>query len=165
MGSATRRRRLNPLERGLERVARSRPGSWYFVNVAMHIDRRLLPLTRGRVSSAPGQRVGLLETVGARSGQARRTPLLYLRDGDRVVLLASKGGDPRHPAWYWNLRRNPRVRFLGPAGLTGDYLAREAEGAERDRLWAEAVDYYAGFSTYAGRADGRVIPVVVLEPA
>jgi deazaflavin-dependent oxidoreductase (nitroreductase family) len=165
MAAATRRRQLNAVERRLEDLARSKPGAWYFVNVAMRIDRVLLPLTRGRVSSAPGQQVGLLETIGAKSGERRRIPLLYLRDGDRVVLIASKGGDPRHPAWYWNLKRNPRVRFIGPGGLTGRYLAREADGEERERLWAEAVDYYAGYATYAGRTDGRRIPVVVLEPA
>jgi deazaflavin-dependent oxidoreductase (nitroreductase family) len=165
VASAPRRRRLNSFERTLESVARTPAGTWWFINIATRIDRRLLPLTRGRVSSAPGQPVGMLETVGARSGQPRRTPLLYVRDGDRVVLLASKGGDPRHPAWYWNLKRYPRVRFLGPAGLTGDYIAREAVGEERDRLWAEAIDLYDGFSTYAGRTGGRVIPVVVLERA
>ena len=131
----------------------------------MRIDRVLLPLTRGRVSSAPGQQVGLLETLGAKSGERRRAPLLYLRDGDRVVLIASMGGNPRHPAWYWNLKSNPRVKFIGPGGLTGDYVAREAEDEERERLWAEAVDYYDGYATYAGRTDGRVIPIVILEPA
>jgi F420H(2)-dependent quinone reductase len=120
---------------------------------------------RRRLNRAPGQQVGLLETIGAKSGKRRRCPLLYLRDGDHVILIASKGGNPRHPAWYWNLKRNPRVRFIGPGGLTGSYMAREAEGDERERLWAEAVDYYAGYATYAGRTDGRVIPVVVLEPA
>ncbi len=77
-----------------------------------------------------------------------------------MVLIASKGGNVKHPAWYWNLKANPQVRFLGPGGLTGDYVAREAEGDERSRLWAEAVDYYDGFATYQGRTDGRRIPVV-----
>ena len=109
-----------------------------------------------------GQQVGLLETIGAKSGERRSTPLLYLRDGNHVVLIASKGGSVKHPAWYWNLKANPQVRFLGPGGLTGDYVAREAEGDERSRLWAEAVDYYDGFASYQGRTDGRRIPVVVL---
>ena len=78
----------------------------------------------------------------------RRTPLLFLRDGDHVVLIASMGGAPRHPAWLHNLRANPRVSFLGPGGASGDYVAREAGGAERGRLWDEAVDYYAGYDTY-----------------
>ena len=74
------------------------------------------------------------------------------------MLIASKGGAPRHPAWLHNLRAEPRVRFTAPGRLTGDYIAREAEGDERERLWEEAVDY-------CERAGSRVIPVVVLEPA
>jgi F420H(2)-dependent quinone reductase len=160
-----RRRKLSPIHRQAESFAASKVGAWYFINVAMPLDRVLLPLSGGRVSMGFGQQVGLLETTGAKSGEPRRIPLLYLRDGNHVVLIASKGGNPRHPAWFHNLKANPRVRFLGPGGLTGDYVAREAEGDERARLWAEAVDYYDGFATYQGRTDGRRIPVVVLEPA
>ena len=161
----TRRRQVSALHRHAERFVGSRLGAWSFINVTMRVDRVLLPLSGGRVSVALGEQVGLLETVGAKSGERRRTPLLYLRDGNHVVLIASKGGDPRHPGWYWNLKANPQVRFLAPGGLTGDYVAREAQGDERSRLWAEAVDYYDGFATYQGRSDGRRIPVVVLEPA
>jgi deazaflavin-dependent oxidoreductase (nitroreductase family) len=158
---------MSALERRLEDFARSKAGTWYYVHVATPVDRVLLPLSRGRISASPGQQVGLLETIGAKSGEPRKTPLLYLRDGDRVVLIASLGGAPRHPGWLHNIRANPNVRFTGLHGLTGDYVAREAEGAERERLWAEAVDYYAGYDTYRERAAAasRVIPVVVLEPA
>jgi len=160
---AARRRQVGALHRASENFVASRVGAWCFINVVMRIDRVLLPLTRGRVSVAVGQQVGLLETIGAKSGEVRRTPLLYLRDGDNVVLIASKGGNAKHPAWYWNLKANPRVKFLGPRGATGEYVAREAEGEERARLWEEAVDYYSGYVTYQGRTDGRRIPVVVLE--
>ncbi len=160
-----RRRQVNALKRRAEALAASRVGAWYFINVAMSLDRVLLPVSGGRLSMGFGQQVGLLETIGAKSGERRSTPLLYLRDGNHVVLIASKGGSVKHPAWYWNLKANPQVRFLGPGGLTGDYVAREAEGDERSRLWAEAVDYYDGFASYQGRTDGRRIPVVVLEPA
>ena len=160
-----RRRKLNPLERRLEGFIRSKPGSWFYIHVANPVDRVLLTRSRGRVHVSVGQQVGLLETIGARSGEPRTTPLLYLRDGDHVVLIASKGGAPHHPAWLHNLRAEPRVRFTAPGGLTGEYVAREAEGEERERLWAEAVDYYAGYSTYRERAGSRVIPVVVLERA
>ena len=139
-------------------------GGWYFVNVAMRLDRHVLPLTRGRLSTAPGTNVLLLETVGAKSGQVRKTPLVYVTDGDHIVLIGSKAGAPKHPAWVHNLRKNPRVKVLAP-GRNGDYVAREAEGDERKRLWAEAVDYYAGYETYQQRAGKRRIPVVVLEPA
>ena len=153
------------MHRRAESFAASRAGAWYFIHVAMRLDRVLLPLTGGRLSMGFGQQVGLLETIGAKSGERRRTPLLYLRDGDHVVLVASKGGNVKHPAWYFNLKANPRVRFLGPGGVAGDYVAREAEGEERARLWDEAFDYYDGFATYQGRTDGRRIPIVVLERA
>jgi deazaflavin-dependent oxidoreductase (nitroreductase family) len=160
-----RRRKVNAFLRQGERFASSKLGAWYFINVAMRVDRVLLPVSRGRLSMGFGQQVGLLETIGAKSGEPRRIPLLYLRDGNHVVLVASKGGNTKNPAWYWNLKANPQVRFLGPGGVSGDYVAREAKGDERARLWAEAVDYYDGFATYQGRTDGRQIPVVVLEPA
>jgi deazaflavin-dependent oxidoreductase (nitroreductase family) len=160
-----RRRKVSALHRQGERFVASKAGAWSFIHIAMRIDRVLLPLTGGRLSVAVGQRVGLLETMGAKSGQRRRIPLLYVLDGNHVILIASKGGNPNHPAWYHNLKANPNVRFFGPGGLTGDYVAREAEGDERSRLWAEAVDYYDGYATYQGRTDGRRIPVIVLEPA
>jgi F420H(2)-dependent quinone reductase len=160
-----RRRKVNAIHRQAERFASSKPGAWYFINVAMRLDRVLLPLSGGRLSMGFGQQVGLLESIGAKSGERRRIPLLYLRDGNHVVLIASKGGSTKNPAWYFNVKANPQVRFLAPGGITGDYVAREADGDERARLWAEAVDYYDGFATYQGRTDGRRIPVVVLEPA
>jgi F420H(2)-dependent quinone reductase len=149
--------------RAVERVAASRAGSWYFLNVAMRIDRRLLPLTNGRLSISVGQPVGLLETVGAKSGQTRQTPLLYLAHGRDVVLVASSGGATRHPAWYHNLRANPTVSFLAPR-RTGRYRARVVEGEERERLWAEVNALYGGYATYQLRTAGRTIPVVVLSP-
>jgi deazaflavin-dependent oxidoreductase (nitroreductase family) len=162
---AARRRRLSAIERLGERFAQSKPGSWFYINVAMRVDRALLPLSGGRFSISVGQQVGMLETVGAKSGERRRIPLLFIRDGDRVILIASMGGAPRHPAWLHNIRANPRVKFLGPRGTIGEYVAREAEGDERARLWDEAVDYYAGYAEYKIRAGTREIPIVVLERA
>jgi deazaflavin-dependent oxidoreductase (nitroreductase family) len=161
---AERRRQLNWLERRLENFARSKVGGWYFVNVAMRVDRVLLPLTSGRISASPGQPICLLETVGAKSGQLRKTPLLFIPDGERLVLIGSKAGAAKHPGWIHNMRANPRVKILAPR-RTGEYLAREAEGEERERLWDKAVDFYAGYETYQGRAGKRRIPVVVLERA
>jgi deazaflavin-dependent oxidoreductase (nitroreductase family) len=162
---AARRRKLSGIERLGERFAQSKPGSWFYINVAMRVDRVLLPLSRGRFSISVGQQVGMLETVGAKSGELRKTPLLFIRDANHVVLIASMGGAPRHPSWLHNIRANPRVKFLGPGGTTGEYVAKEAEGDERARLWDEAVDYYAGYATYKVRAGKREIPIVVLEPA
>jgi len=159
------RRPMSRFQRVAENFAKSRAGGWYFINIANRVDRLLLPLTRGRMSLS-GQIVpiGLLKVIGAKSGKERHTPLTYLPDGERVVLTASKGGSPKHPAWYHNLRANPEVRFLA-RGKEGTYRARVAEGEERARLWAEVNDLYAGYETYQGRTGGRRIPIVVLEPA
>ena len=161
----TRRRQLSWWERQLEAFVKTRAGGWIAVNIGNPIDRRLLPLSGGRVGLFLGQPVGLLETTGAKSGKRRETPLLYLDDGDRVVLVASKAGAARHPAWFHNLTANPSVGFLRRGGHRGRYLAREAEGAERDELWDRVNDLYSGYETYQGRAGDRRIPVVVLEPA
>jgi deazaflavin-dependent oxidoreductase (nitroreductase family) len=82
-----------------------------------------------------------------------------------VVLIASMGGTPRHPARLHNLRANPRVSVLGPREASGDYVAREARGDERARLWDEAVDYYSGYDTHRVRGGEREIPIVALERA
>src|SRR6185436_9806599 len=87
--SPMRDRRLTAREAATERFAASRVGAWLFLHVFHRIDARLLPLTRGRLSVAVGAPVGMLETVGARTGALRRTPLLYAADGDRLVLIAS----------------------------------------------------------------------------
>ena len=158
-----RRRKVNAIHRQAENFARSKVGSWYFINVAMRVDRVLLPLSRGRLSTGFGQQVGLLDSIGAKSGERRRTPLVYVTDDGHIVLIASKAGATRHPAWFHNLRANPRVKVLAP-GRSGEYNAREAEGEERERLWRDACDYYAGYDTYQDRAGSRRIPVVVLEP-
>jgi F420H(2)-dependent quinone reductase len=104
----------------------------------------------------------LLDHVGAKSGKRRTTPLAYLPDGDRVVIVASKGGHPRHPAWYHNLRANPRTTVqVGRRKLDVD--ARVATQEERKRLWPRVVDLYGGYAGYQRRTD-REIPLVILEP-
>ena len=104
----------------------------------------------------------LLDHVGAKSGERRTTPLAYLADGDRIVIVASKGGHPRHPAWYHNLRANPRTTVqVGRRKLDVD--ARVAGPEERERLWPRVVDLYEGYAGYQQRTD-REIPLVILEP-
>jgi deazaflavin-dependent oxidoreductase (nitroreductase family) len=146
------------------RLAASRPGSWWFLNVANRIDKRLIPATNGRISTAPGMPLCVFETKGAKSGLPRRTPLLYASDGDDMILIASSGGAPKHPAWFHNLRRNPEVRVWANQGRSGDYLAEVASGEERERLWRIACRLYPGYETYQARAGAREIPVVKLTP-
>lgn len=145
------------------KLASTRPGAWFFVTVAPPIDRLILRLTRGRLSLGGTAPILLLETTGARSGAPRSTPLLYAKDGERFVLVASRGGHPRHPAWYHNLRKHPAARILA-GGRDIACRAAEAEGAERERLWKLATEVNPGYDVYQARA-GRRIPVMVLTPA
>ncbi len=106
---------------------------------------------------------GKLTTTGARSGLARTTPLLFFGRGREVVLIASCGGSPRNPAWYHNVKANPRCELLTRDG-TGRYVAREAAGEEREELRRRANTLYAGYDAYQTRTNGRRIPVMVLTP-
>jgi deazaflavin-dependent oxidoreductase (nitroreductase family) len=133
-----------------------------YMKLASPLDRFLIPATGGWVSTAPGQQLAVIETVGARSGKKRRTPLLYMRDGGNVVLVASYGGSKRHPAWYWNLKANPRVR-LWARKARGWYTARVVEGEERERLWREVMRFYPGYAKYQTYTD-REIQIFVLTP-
>jgi deazaflavin-dependent oxidoreductase (nitroreductase family) len=154
----------NPFERAAESFVASRPGAWLWVNVVPHLDRALMRVSRGRLAVGGRKRVGLLKVRGAKTGQLRHTPLQYARDGARLILIASRGGDVKNPAWYLNLRANPDVTFA----IGSDerpYRARTLDGDERERAWRLACDRYAGYVAYQGRAGQRLIPVVALEPA
>jgi deazaflavin-dependent oxidoreductase (nitroreductase family) len=152
-----------PLLRALSWLARQRPVTWYLVHIGQRVDPLLMKATRGRVKSTISAPTVLLTHTGAKSGQRRTTPLAYFTSGDDVVLIASRGGSARHPAWYHNVKANPEVE-LWSGGGGGGYRARVAEGAERERLWKLATDYYPGFARYQQRAGERRIPVVVCSP-
>lgn len=103
----------------------------------------------------------ILTTTGRRSGEQRSNPLIYGRDGDRYVVVASKGGAPRHPAWFLNLAERPEVDVQ----VKGDRFrarARSAEGDERGRLWKLMAGIWPAYDDYQAKT-GREIPVVVLE--
>src|SRR5689334_3870291 len=154
------------VDRALVRAAASRPGAWLFINVFTHVDRLLLRVSGGRLSTAAGSRfhphVVLLTTTGARTGKSRTVPLIALLDRGRVILIGSRGGHAKHPAWYHNLRANARAMVM-VQGHTAHYHAREAEGTERAALWQQAVEFYPGYADYQDRISRRV-PVMVLEP-
>jgi F420H(2)-dependent quinone reductase len=113
-----------------------------------------------RVPGAPPML--LLDHVGAKSGTRRTTPLVYVDDSPDVVIVASKGGHPRHPAWYHNLRAHPDTE-VQIGSQRRRVHARVATEAERERLWPMAVATYSGYRGYQERTD-RLIPLVVLEP-
>lgn len=103
----------------------------------------------------------LLDHVGAKSGAKRTSPLVYVEDGDDIVLVASKGGNPKNPAWFHNLKANPETT-IQIGSEKRPVRARVASDAERDRLWRKAVDTYGGYAGYQKRTD-RKIPLIVLE--
>ena len=104
----------------------------------------------------------LLDHVGARSGTKRTAPLAYARDGDDYVIVASKGGHPRNPSWFHNLRANPETTIqVGTSRRP--VRARVADAEERARLWPKVVEVYAGYDDYQERTE-REIPLVILEP-
>jgi len=117
----------------------------------------------GVVTDGPfaGRSVLLLTTTGARSGDPRMAPLVYSRDGERIVIVASKGGAPVNPSWFANLVANPVVT-VEAGGETFQARARVAGPEERDRLFAAHAAINPGFLDYVERTT-RVIPVVVLE--
>jgi deazaflavin-dependent oxidoreductase (nitroreductase family) len=104
----------------------------------------------------------LLDHVGARTKTKRTIPLVYVSDGDDVVLVASKGGHPKNPAWYHNLRANPDTTVQIGSRRRAVH-ARVADPEERERLWPKAVATYSGYQGYQERTQ-REIPLVILEP-
>jgi deazaflavin-dependent oxidoreductase (nitroreductase family) len=119
----------------------------------------------GKVAQFGDADMVILHHTGAKSGQARQTPLVSRVDGDKVLIFASKAGAPTHPDWYRNLVAHPRVQ-IEIGSETRDVVARVAEGEEHDRLWARQKEEMPGFAEYEEKVAGaRVIPVVVLEPA
>ncbi len=141
--------------------ARAVDGGFRLLN-GLH--RALWRLSGGRVGSrAYGLDMVELTTIGRRSGRAHSTMLLVpLRDGERLVVVASKGGDVRDPDWFKNVVADPRV-YLRERGRVRAMEARVASPVERERLWVRAVDRYPHYERYQRRA-GREIPVVVLAP-
>lgn len=128
------------------------------------VHRAIVQVTGGRVlSSAFGMPVVELHTVGRKSGLPRSTMLTApVVDGDRVVLVASKGGDDRDPEWFRNLIAHPAVE-LTMAGRRRSMRARQASAAEKAELWPRVVAAYRGYGAYQRRTE-RDIPLVICEP-
>lgn len=154
----------SPIIRRLTPFALSKPATWFYSKVAARIDPYLVRATRGKVDTSFGLFPLLLLTVkGAKSGVERTVPLVYFTDRGDVILMASSFGRPRHPAWYHNLKAADEVT-LEARGRRGRYKPSEAEGEDRDRLYALAQEIYAGYGVYEERAATvqRTVPVMRL---
>jgi deazaflavin-dependent oxidoreductase (nitroreductase family) len=115
------------------------------------------------LSKTPMGRFLVLHTTGRKSGEPRQTPLSYTKDGDAYVVIASDGGSPHNPDWYMNLTQDPDVE-IDVRGRRRPARAETVTGADRDRLWSQAVGTFGGYAGYQARTD-REIPVVRLVPA
>lgn len=113
-------------------------------------------------SDLGGIPVVIVTTVGNKSGKLRKTPLMRVEHDGAYALVASQGGAPTHPFWYWNIVAEPHVMVQDKDHL-GDYTAREVTGAERDEWWARAVSVFPDYGDYQEKTD-RTIPVFVAEP-
>jgi len=109
-----------------------------------------------------GMPVILLTTIGAKSGKLRKTPLMRVEHDGQYAVVASLGGAPKNPVWYYNIAKNPRVE-LQDGTDTGDYDAREVFGDEKALWWQRAVEAYPDYADYQRKTD-RAIPVFVLTP-
>lgn len=128
------------------------------------INTWLYRISKGRIGGRfpGGAPIALLITTGRRSGLERTVPLLYMDDGDDIVLVASQGGMPTHPEWYLNLCDDPAVE-VEVRGKRSKYRARTATPEERAELWPRLVKMYKGYATYQARTE-REIPVVICSP-
>ncbi len=140
------------------------------IKVMAALNVRVFKLTRGRIGGT--WRIGagwkdpvpicLMEHRGRRTGKLRTTPLVYLRDADRVVVVASQAGRPHHPLWFRNIEADPEVTVQIRGGRSPMH-ARTASPPERAELWPRLVDLYSDYDSYQSWTD-REIPVVILEP-
>jgi deazaflavin-dependent oxidoreductase (nitroreductase family) len=144
-------------------LTRSVPGVMVLRYVFTPLDRAVLKVTGGRKSLAP--RVipeMLLHTTGRRTGQGRSNPVLFLRDGDRYVVVASNYGRDRHPAWSANLQANPRA-LVQIGARREEVVARRATSREFERYWPRLVEIWPGWTKYRQMTD-REFRMFVLEP-
>ncbi|MGV0781899.1 nitroreductase family deazaflavin-dependent oxidoreductase [Mycolicibacterium peregrinum] len=145
--------RLNAKSTGTAIKWMSRAQTWIFKKTGGRFGDKFLR----------GAEVGILTTIGRKSGEERDSPLLFLQEGKRIVLVASQGGRATNPMWYLNLVANPKVKFQ-TKHETLELTARDATDAERDAYWPKLDAMYADFVNYRSYTD-RKIPIVICDPA
>ncbi|MGN7778286.1 nitroreductase family deazaflavin-dependent oxidoreductase [Mycolicibacterium sp. 22603] len=131
----------------------SRANTWIFKKSGGKLGNRFLR----------GAEVGILTTTGRKSGEPRDSPLLFLQEGRRIVLVASQGGRATNPMWYLNIKANPNITFQTKKEKL-DLVAREATDAEREQYWPKLDAMYPDFANYRSYTD-RKIPILICDPA
>jgi len=159
---------LSALARTSETVSRLATKRGFYLGArSTKVHVAIYRLTSGRlgghVPGLPQARIALIDHTGAKSGKRRTSPLMYCVKGEGIAVVASKGGQPTHPAWYHNLKANPETT-VQLRGERRPVRARVADGEERAELWDRCVALFAGYETYRETAAPREIPIVVLEP-
>ena len=143
-----------------------KPGSarWRVWRVIQDANTRLYRLSGGRIGGRYDQApVLILHHVGRKSGEARETPLVYMRDGEDIVVVGSTGGLPKNPAWSLNVRHRPEDVAVEIKGTKTPVRARFATAEERERLWPELLEMWPAWEDYTRRTE-REFPVVILTP-
>ncbi len=140
------------------------PATKFIIKWMSRVQTALYKVSKGKIAGSflEGAPVALLTTIGRKSGEPRVAPLLFLREGDRVVLVASQGGSDKHPMWYLNLKANPKVKVQIKDEVL-ELTARDATEAERAEYWPKMTAFYSGFEDYKSWTD-RVIPIVICDP-
>ena len=151
--------------RAMRRTAGWRPASWLYARILPDIDRfvsRVTGRTRTFVGVVTGMPALLLTTTGARTGAQRTQPVLYLRQGDDFVVIASNWGQEHNPSWYYNLRANPSAKVT-LSGSTHGVTATEVTGPQRDLYWRQGCLMYPAWNVYKKRWPRQNFPVMVLS--
>lgn len=157
----------NPFFRAMRRMAGYRPVSWVYARTLPATDRFVSRIT-GRTTTfahlVSGLPVLLLTTTGAKTGAQRTQPVVYLREGDDFVVIASNWGQERNPSWYYNLKANPRAKVT-LSGSTYDVTARKVTGSQRDLYWQQGCRMYPAWDLYKARSPRRQFPIMILSTA
>jgi deazaflavin-dependent oxidoreductase (nitroreductase family) len=156
-------RRPSHLRRLFSALAATRWARRLSRHISWKLDPALLRVSKGRLSTTLMIRSAVLETRGARTGQSRRNAVIYFHDGERVIIVASNAGAPRHPSWFHNIRSNPQVTLGGVR-----MLATVVQGGHDERRLAELSDrVFPAFASYRRDAarHGRAVPIVELTKA
>jgi deazaflavin-dependent oxidoreductase (nitroreductase family) len=160
-------RSANVLQRAVQKVASTRFGAWYFSKTLHLPDKALFKVTGGRLTVPAllaGLPVMMLTTTGAKTGKPRTMPLLGIPVGEDLAVIGSNYGQRNTPGWVYNLEADPSA-IIAYRDRSVEVVARRADEAETDRIFALGHSFYPGYAKYRSRADHRIIRVFILETA